>query len=217
MTFAGAISGTGSVTKLGAGTLVLTGAMSHAGGTTISAGTLQVGDGTTTGSLAGNVLDNGALVFDRADAVAFTGVVSGTGTLSQIGSGTLTLGGINTHTGGTIGSAGTIAVSNDLNLGASGAALTLGGGTLLTTAAITSARPVTLALGGGTIDNGGFADLFAGKLTGIGALTVTGSGTVTLSADNDYPAGPRSRRARCVSATAERPAISRGTWSTTRS
>ena len=41
MTFAGAISGTGSVTKLGAGTLILTGASSYAGGTTISAGTLQ--------------------------------------------------------------------------------------------------------------------------------------------------------------------------------
>ena len=72
-----------------------------------------------------------------------------------------------------------------LNLGAAGAALTLDGGTLLTTAAITSARPVTLAAGGGTIDNGGFADLFSGPLTGPGALTVTGAGTVTLAADNE--------------------------------
>jgi autotransporter-associated beta strand protein len=148
-----------------------------------------VGDGATSGSLTGNVLDNGALVFNRADAVAFGGAVSGSGTLRQIGSGTLTLGGINTHTGGTIGSAGTIAVSGDLNLGADGAILTLRGGTLLTTAATDIARAVTLGIGGGTIDNGGFADRFAGAITGLGALTVTGPGTVTLSADNDYAGG----------------------------
>ena len=46
-------------------------------------------------------LDNGALVFDRSDAVTFAGTISGTGTLAQIGTGTLTLSGINSHTGGT--------------------------------------------------------------------------------------------------------------------
>ena len=60
-------------------------------------------------------------MFNRSDAVTFGGVISGTGTLTQIGTGTLTLGGINTHTGGTSVSAGTLAVSSDLNLGAAGA------------------------------------------------------------------------------------------------
>ena len=119
----------------------------------------------------------------------FGGVVSGIGTLSQIGAGTLTLTGINSHTGGTTVSAGTIAVSTDLNLGAASAPLTLDGGRLLTNAAISSTRPITLATGGGTIDNGGFADLFSGPITGLGALTVTGAGTVTLAADNDYIGG----------------------------
>ena len=56
------ISGTGTVTKSGAGTLTLTGDNTYTGGTTISAGTLSLGNGGTTGSVAGNIVDNGALV-----------------------------------------------------------------------------------------------------------------------------------------------------------
>ena len=67
MTYAGAISGSRHARRrLGAGTLTLTGANSHAGGTTISAGTLQIGDGGTAGSLTGNVIDNGALISTAA-------------------------------------------------------------------------------------------------------------------------------------------------------
>ena len=50
MTFGGVISGTGTLTKAGTGTTTLTGANSYSGTTTISAGTLQVGNGGTTGS-----------------------------------------------------------------------------------------------------------------------------------------------------------------------
>ena len=49
MTFGGVISGTGSLIATGTGTTVLTGANSYTGGTTISAGTLQIGNGGTTG------------------------------------------------------------------------------------------------------------------------------------------------------------------------
>jgi len=48
---ASAIDGAGALTKLGTGVLTLTGANTYSGGTTISAGTLQVGNGGTSGSI----------------------------------------------------------------------------------------------------------------------------------------------------------------------
>ena len=70
--YAGLISGAGALTKSGAGTLTLTGSNSYAGGTTISAGTLQIGNGGTSGSITGNVANSGTLAFDRSDSVSFT-------------------------------------------------------------------------------------------------------------------------------------------------
>src|SRR6202034_296356 len=82
------------------------------GGTTISAGILQIGNGGTTGSIAGNVIDNSNLAFNHSDGVTFSGDVSGTGSLNQMGTGTLTLTGANTYTGGTTISAGTLQIGN---------------------------------------------------------------------------------------------------------
>jgi fibronectin-binding autotransporter adhesin len=95
VTLPGVISGAGGLAKRGAGTLVLTAANSYSGGTAVAEGTIVVGDGATAGSIAaaGN-LDLAAasvLAFDRSDAVSFTGAVTGSGTLSQRGTGTLTL------------------------------------------------------------------------------------------------------------------------------
>ena len=67
-TFGQVISGSGTLTKAGTGTLTLTGANSYSGDTTISAGTLQIGNGGITGSLIGDIANEGALVFDRSDA-----------------------------------------------------------------------------------------------------------------------------------------------------
>jgi autotransporter-associated beta strand protein len=69
VTFPGVISGTGSVTQAGIGTAILTGNNTYSGGTTITAGTLQLGNGGATGSIIGNVADNGTLAFDRSDIV----------------------------------------------------------------------------------------------------------------------------------------------------
>ena len=83
LTYGGVITQTGSVQQLGTGTTMLTGINSYTGGTTISAGTLQLGNGGTTGSIIGNVTDNGVLAFNRSDIVTFNGVISGTGSVRQ--------------------------------------------------------------------------------------------------------------------------------------
>ncbi|MEW9573470.1 autotransporter domain-containing protein [Rhodanobacter sp. Si-c] len=108
-TVAGNISGTGSLAQRGSGTLILTGINTYTGGTTISNGTLQVGNGTTDGALGtGNIANNAALVFDNTAGTTVAGNISGTGSLTLQGSGTLTLSGVNTYTGGTTISNGTL-------------------------------------------------------------------------------------------------------------
>jgi outer membrane autotransporter protein len=117
VTFSGLISGTGSLNHLGTGTTILTANNTYTGGTTISAGTLQLGNGGTTGSIVGNATDNGAFVFDRSDNVTFNAIISGSGNLVQNGSGTIVLGGTNTYSGGTIVNNGTLLVNSPQALG----------------------------------------------------------------------------------------------------
>ncbi|WP_374788865.1 autotransporter-associated beta strand repeat-containing protein, partial [Brucella oryzae] len=116
--FSGVVSGTGELTKTGAGVLTLTGTNSYSGGTAITAGTLQIGNGGTTGSIVGDVANDGVLAFNRSNSLTFHGVVSGTGSLSQMGSGTTVLTGTNSYSGGTAITAGTLSVGADNNLGA---------------------------------------------------------------------------------------------------
>ncbi|WP_430825421.1 autotransporter outer membrane beta-barrel domain-containing protein [Brevundimonas diminuta] len=85
------ISGPGALTKQGAAGLILSADNAYAGGTTINAGILQLGDGGAAGSIKGDVVNNGQLYFNRSDAFAFDGVLSGTGGVQQVGSGTTTL------------------------------------------------------------------------------------------------------------------------------
>lgn len=81
------MTGPGGLTKDGLGTLTLTGANTYGGGTTITAGTLQLGNGGTTGSIQGNVANSGILAFNRSDVVTFGGTIAGTGGVRQVGTG----------------------------------------------------------------------------------------------------------------------------------
>jgi fibronectin-binding autotransporter adhesin len=168
LTLAGSITGAGSVVQAGTGTTVLTGSNTYAGGTTISAGTLQLGNGGTTGSITGNVIDNGTLAFDRSGVFTFDGLISGTGSVQQIGSGTTILTADNTYTGGTIISAGTLQLGN--------------GGT-------------TGSIAGNVISNGilafdhSDAFTFAGTISGTGSIQQIGAGTTILTGTNTYSGG----------------------------
>ena len=104
--FAGAVSGTGELRKLGNGTLILGGINTYSGGTTINSGTLSIGAGGTTGSVLGNIVNNASLVFNRADAITYSGIISGSGSLTQTGSSALILTGNNSYSGGTYNTSG---------------------------------------------------------------------------------------------------------------
>ncbi|HEY9131885.1 MAG TPA: autotransporter outer membrane beta-barrel domain-containing protein [Dyella sp.] len=114
-----AFSGSSTFNKLGLGTLALTGDSSgFTGPTTISAGTLQLGDGGTTGMIGSDVTDNGTLAFDRSDAYTFAGTISGTGSVAQTGSGTTILTAANSYSGNTSVAAGTLVVGDPLHMSA---------------------------------------------------------------------------------------------------
>ncbi|WP_160746776.1 autotransporter-associated beta strand repeat-containing protein [Croceibacterium soli] len=189
LTWSGTITGTGALAKTGAGTLVLTGTNDYAGGTTVGAGTLRIGDGGTSGSILGDVVNDAALVFDRSDDVTFGGLVSGTGSLTQAGAGTLTLTGVNSYLGGTTVRTGTLQVSSDANLGDAAGGLTLDSGTLRTSADMASARGVTLVGLASIAPDAGTTLALAGDIVGTGSLDVAGGGTLILSGTNSYAGG----------------------------
>jgi len=82
-TFGGTISGTGSIAQSGTGTTILTADSIYTGGTTIASGTVQIGNGGTTGSIVGAVVDNGILAFNRRNTATFSGTISGPGSVVQ--------------------------------------------------------------------------------------------------------------------------------------
>ena len=114
--------------------------------------------------------------------------------MTKLGSGILTLSGINTFSGSTTISAGKVSISADSGLGAvPGSAtaghLTLNGGTLESTADFTldSNRGIALGASNGIIDvNSGTTLTYGGIMAGSGTLTKEDSGTLTLSGVNTY-------------------------------
>jgi autotransporter-associated beta strand protein len=150
-TYGGNLSGTGLLNKSGSSTLTLSGENTSTGGTLVSAGTLS---GTTT-SLEGSITNNATVVFNQSGSGSFTGSISGKGKLSDTGSGSVTLAGINSYTGGTRVTLGNLAASS------------LGTGALVIKPSKGADASFTDTLGSGTLS--------------LGAMTLSGSSTVAIA------------------------------------
>lgn len=184
-TFMHDISGTGSLTKLDAGKLILSGTNTYTGGTIVSAGILQ---GTTLG-LQGDIQNDAMVVFEQNSAGQYAGVMSGTGSLVKRGAGMVTLSGINTFTGGTVIEGGTLMVSSDANLGGAASNIQFDSGTLLASNGFASSRDITILASGGTIGTQGNTLSLQGILSGDGGLTKIDAGTLILGGANTYAGG----------------------------
>ena len=189
--YGNAIAGASSLTLNGSGTLTLLNNNSYSGGTTISGGTLQLGDGTANnGAVAGNITDNATLAIANPNAQTINSVISGTGAMTKSGSGTLTLIGTNTYSGNTTINAGTLLVTNGgainsptatLNIGAQGGKTgtnTLANGGVITVGTLLATNVVTA----GTTTNYSFFNFNGGTLTtsnnnGIAASILLASNT----------------------------------------
>ena len=163
--FSGVIDGGGSVTVSAReslnGMLILTGANTYSGGTSIDPGhTLQLGDGGTSGSIQGSVINDGKLTFNRSNTYVFDGVISGPGALQQIGNGNTILTSVNTYTGVTTVNAGVLSVNG--STASSPLTAVNAGGTLSGTGVV----------GNTTVNGGSFAP---GDGTPASSITVAGN------------------------------------------
>src|SRR5581483_8590892 len=96
------------------GTLILNQpAAAISGGLVIGSGaTLQIGGNNANGALpSGSITNNGSLVFNHTITDSVTASLAGTGSLTQKGGGTVVLSGLNTYTGNTVITGGTLAVA----------------------------------------------------------------------------------------------------------
>jgi autotransporter-associated beta strand protein len=163
--FYGVISGTGNL-QINSGTTTLAGDNIYTGTTTIASGaTLQLGNQTSTGSIASTtVVDNGTLTFSHSDTFTFSSVISGTGAVKQNGvDGVLILNAANTYTGLTTASVGTLVIGDATHT----TAKVGGAATVATSGTLTGYGTIA-----GTLTNQGVVKTGYGS---VGTLTVGGS------------------------------------------
>jgi len=168
-TSTGTIAGTGTTFTLASGNATLAGTNTYTGSTAISSGTLEIA---STGELAAgiyaaNITNNGSLIYSGTNNQTLSGVISGTGALTQNNSSTLILSANNTYTGATTIAFGT------LQIGANGTS-----GSLSSSSAISN---------NGTLYIRRSDDLtLANTINGNGNVLKDGAGTLTLSANSSY-------------------------------
>jgi len=154
----------GGLNLSGTGAVILSGSNSYTGTTVIGSGvTLTLGNGGASGQVAGNIVDNNVLNFNRSDNNATTGLtlsgtISGSGTVNQIGTGATTLTGGNNYTGLTTISAGILNVNS------------------------VAAIPYSPVTGAGNVLNNATFNINAGTVMG----NLTGTGTTNVATDTVF-------------------------------
>ena len=190
------LAGTTGLAKSGSGQLVLSGSNSYSGTTTISNGTLRIGNSGTTGSYSGDtvVASGGTLAFSRTDAYTHGGAISGAGALTKVDAGVVTLTASNSYSGVTTLFAGTLVADNSNALGSGNITFSSGGGntgTIRYTAASAGTDwGARFKNSTGTIrlDTDGNNVALAGAIdsSNTQGLVKSGSGSLTLSGANAY-------------------------------
>ncbi|WP_449067055.1 autotransporter-associated beta strand repeat-containing protein [Prosthecobacter sp.] len=214
ITFGSPLSGSGGLTKSGAGTLTLAVDPTYTGPTSVLAGRLVI-NGSPDGSvsvaagaeietngplnslgLAGDgllKLGGGVLTLTVPEGVftSFNGTITTTGGVVKNGAGTQALAGPNNFTGGLTLNAGVLQGNGDASLGASGSPLVFDGGTLRWGLSfdINGTRAITLQAGGGALDVSLYTTTITQNISGSGALTKLGTGTLSLQGANTFTGG----------------------------
>jgi fibronectin-binding autotransporter adhesin len=176
-TCATVLGGPGVMVKSTSGTIVLTMNNGYTGGTLISGGILQLGDGSSTnrGQLGtGPVTNNSVLVLNHSGSFTVANTISGSGSITNLG-GSPSFTAANTYNGDTTVSAGTLFVNNTSGSGTGSGAVTVVGGGLGGTGTISGSVSIqssaNLAPGNSTI----------GTLTINNTLTLAGNTTIEIS------------------------------------
>jgi autotransporter-associated beta strand protein len=214
-TFSGVIQdptgvlGSGLVRTNGAGTVVLSGVNTYGGGTSIDGGTLSISQSANLGANAGGVAINAGtlaitigfstnrvftlgdiastFLINPAQSFTITSAIGGAGVLNKNGTGTLTLSGANTYSGGSILNSGTVTISSNGNLGAAATAVTVNAATLDIAGTFNSTRNFTLGSATSTVQvDPTFTFTDSGIFSGPGTLNKTGTGTLVLGGVNTY-------------------------------